>query len=703
VTEVSNAPAISNETSKSANSSQDNQGGGGIRQSLRSMGGYAEQMQSLRPVQMRGGGGTGDIHAAAAHGTSGSGGALPHLDRIQQSFGRHDVSGVEAHVGGRAAEATQAMGATAYASDGAVAFGQSPDLFTAAHEAAHVVQQRGGVQLMGGVGKAGDAYERHADAVAEKVVAGQSAEGLLDTMAAGRTSTSTGAIQLKEGKRSLIVGGNISPTSGGSFTIGWAGKKWKYIELSDAKVTVTAKPTSAKELKADHEEKDVEGSLDVAVGDGTKAGADRHDSDPKQEYEATDGVRTPAKAAESHPSAKIIEAKAKKKWAGPAFAEFSGALGADGSLGVGLQAGGEWDNATAKLDLKLFEAGPQSEKDENSVEDDDGGFWKVKVLAATPSFTWKGLWNIDGVNFEVGATAQFTLSPNMAGVAGKVANMAMKTGAGELAKDLVGMPFAFVEGGYETLKAAYLNVLAGKEIDAFATMANNESLKIGRHFVAGVLGNNTGLGSSSGKKWFLNAYALRKKDHPEMTEEQFRAALLSSTAWQEQAQGQIAQQVKLVLFEVWKEAVKDTVHAKDFKKAAIRLFDSEDPPEASGITVPKIVDHDKPKDDGYSDEQIEEMKGEGRAKHGQRAIEMRDQASALGHKLQKLAASHPSVISHHTRGNKFFFAGLAKQKENTHITLYEAAELYVDAIEAYAAGFKVVNQDVEVPERERGY
>jgi hypothetical protein len=77
------------------------------------------------------------------------------------------------------------MGAQGYATGSHVAFRGSPDLHTAAHEAAHTVQQRGGVQLAGGVGRAGDRYEQHADAVADAVVAGRSAEGLLDQMAGG--------------------------------------------------------------------------------------------------------------------------------------------------------------------------------------------------------------------------------------------------------------------------------------------------------------------------------------------------------------------------------------------------------------------------------------------------------------------------------------------------------------------------------------
>jgi hypothetical protein len=122
----------------------------------------------------------GDVHAAAARGTSGTGGALPHRDAIQASFGgAFDVSSIRAHVGGPSADACSDIGAAAFATGKDVAFRQPPDLHTAAHEAAHVAQQARGVNLYGGVGQAGDSYERHADAVADRVVAGQSAADLL--------------------------------------------------------------------------------------------------------------------------------------------------------------------------------------------------------------------------------------------------------------------------------------------------------------------------------------------------------------------------------------------------------------------------------------------------------------------------------------------------------------------------------------------
>ena len=146
------------------------------------------------------------IHELAAHGTSGAGGALPHLDAIQRSFGRHDVRGISAHVGGAATEAAAGMGARAYATGDAVAFADAPDLHLAAHEAAHVVQQRGGVQLSGGVGAAGDAYEQHADAVADQVVRGESAEDLLDEYEGGSPSVQRSVVQLD--RRPLSAAGN---------------------------------------------------------------------------------------------------------------------------------------------------------------------------------------------------------------------------------------------------------------------------------------------------------------------------------------------------------------------------------------------------------------------------------------------------------------------------------------------------------------
>ena len=150
-----------------------------------------------------------DVHAAAAQGISGSAGQLPHLEQIQRSFGKHDVSHVQAHTGSEAAAGAKAMGADAFATGDHVAFAGPPSLHIAAHEAAHVVQQRGGVQLAGGVGAVGDTYEQHADQVADLVVQGKSAEALLDEHAGGGAASAPGVQRELEGssKRKEWPGG----------------------------------------------------------------------------------------------------------------------------------------------------------------------------------------------------------------------------------------------------------------------------------------------------------------------------------------------------------------------------------------------------------------------------------------------------------------------------------------------------------------
>jgi len=150
----------------------------------------------VEALQRRAGGGPagdGAVQAEASRGIATSASALPFADTIQRSFGRHDISGVQAHTGTEAAASANAMGAEAYATGNHVVLGKGTDLATVAHEAAHVVQQRAGVSLKGGVGQVGDAHERHADAVAAQVVQRKSAESLLDQYGGGTAGASAGA------------------------------------------------------------------------------------------------------------------------------------------------------------------------------------------------------------------------------------------------------------------------------------------------------------------------------------------------------------------------------------------------------------------------------------------------------------------------------------------------------------------------------
>lgn len=102
--------------------------------------------------------------------------AFPFLGRVQEAFGHHSLAGLSAMMG--AEESTAAHGAPAILTDEGAAFAGSPTLHQAAHEAAHFVQRAQGVGP-------GPASEAHANAVADAVVAGQSAVALLDRQPAG--------------------------------------------------------------------------------------------------------------------------------------------------------------------------------------------------------------------------------------------------------------------------------------------------------------------------------------------------------------------------------------------------------------------------------------------------------------------------------------------------------------------------------------
>lgn len=136
-------------------------------------------------------GGKRSVQEVARSGFQGGGGPLPHIARVQASFGAHDISDVRSFTGPGTRAASRALSAEAYASGGRVGFADpAPSLHTVAHEAAHVIQQRAGIRLPGGIDRPGDAHERHADAVAEKVVRGESAERSLDTYFSARGASS---------------------------------------------------------------------------------------------------------------------------------------------------------------------------------------------------------------------------------------------------------------------------------------------------------------------------------------------------------------------------------------------------------------------------------------------------------------------------------------------------------------------------------
>lgn len=133
---------------------------------------------------------------------------MPFRKKIQRSFGRHSIAHLSAHQGGTATAHTAALGGDAFAYDRHVVFGTKPDLRLAAHEAAHGVLQERGIAPPGGIGREGDAHERIADSVADRVVAGVSAAPLFDRI--GFVAPPARAIQMgkrkKKDKPSVLAG-----------------------------------------------------------------------------------------------------------------------------------------------------------------------------------------------------------------------------------------------------------------------------------------------------------------------------------------------------------------------------------------------------------------------------------------------------------------------------------------------------------------
>ncbi len=142
------------------------------------------------------------IHQAAHIGIYTPATRLPYAEQIQQAFGYHDVSHIQAHIGESATQSATAINAAAYATGSHVVFAGTPDLHTAAHEAAHIVQQQSGLHLAGGIGQAHDVYEQQADAVADRVVAGQPAQDMLNRFAPSNVSFSPGPLQVQ---RALVA------------------------------------------------------------------------------------------------------------------------------------------------------------------------------------------------------------------------------------------------------------------------------------------------------------------------------------------------------------------------------------------------------------------------------------------------------------------------------------------------------------------
>lgn len=188
------------------------------------------------------------VDEVARDGTRGGGERLPYLAQLEQAFGsRHDLASVRAHHGEDSAAACDTLGADAYASGSSIAFRSAPGLWLAAHEAAHVVQQRHGLRPGAALAAPDEGLERQADAVANRVAAGGSAHDLLPRGDPQTTASAVqrytvealpaGNAQVGEGRQTALLGAQSLYAASGliggaNAKLQKAGKQGSYIELT---------------------------------------------------------------------------------------------------------------------------------------------------------------------------------------------------------------------------------------------------------------------------------------------------------------------------------------------------------------------------------------------------------------------------------------------------------------------------------------
>ena len=140
------------------------------------------------------------IHSSADRAMSGPASRFPHFDSIQKSFGRHSIGHLRAYTGPQAQTENKRNRSLGMTKGFNSAFrSNSPDPHTSAHEAAHgLIYGISKVNLPGNVGSAGDAHEKMADRIADRVVSGRSAESLIDQVAHGPKARKSGVPNRKK-------------------------------------------------------------------------------------------------------------------------------------------------------------------------------------------------------------------------------------------------------------------------------------------------------------------------------------------------------------------------------------------------------------------------------------------------------------------------------------------------------------------------
>jgi len=243
----------------------------------------------------------------------GSPSPLPHRAEMEHRFGE-DFSAVRAYLGRQAP--LDRLNAHAATLGDQVAFaGHAPDRRRVAHELAHVVQQRrgGGMRAPSPLSIPGDAAERDARQVADRVAAGAPAGVSAAAAAAVHRDIKDNKMEVPLGKFAIdmtkveVVGGLTGETGTLSFTPNEKAPDSKSIRLSQAARSFDVAKAAEKDWTGTRNEKlnlmrttGADRTHVTRSGETLKAISERHYGDPArftEIYQANQAALTPTMAA----------------------------------------------------------------------------------------------------------------------------------------------------------------------------------------------------------------------------------------------------------------------------------------------------------------------------------------------------------------------------------------------------------------------
>jgi hypothetical protein len=202
-------------------------------------------------------------------------------EQMEPHFG-HDFSRVRVHTDAESAETARALDARAYTFGYDIVFGRgeyaprtAQGARLLAHELTHVLQQGGGVHLVGGAGEGADVYERNADAVADQLVRGGSVGALLDQIPSPESPSTTPVVapshpwvqrQLLPGSGHVVHAEEVAErqrTVAVINVIGHASPRWR-----SAKGAAAADQQNARlsEVRAESVRREIERQLRLLLG-----------------------------------------------------------------------------------------------------------------------------------------------------------------------------------------------------------------------------------------------------------------------------------------------------------------------------------------------------------------------------------------------------------------------------------------------------